>query len=155
MVDTLSCGGSGSNPVRVRVSSCAPLLTTLHARQMGLPTLTLLKDKHGETMPIVGHKRLLEITDKLLQCAGASSDESEIIARHVIGANLAGHDSHGIIQIPTYIDRVKRGHIIPGAPFDIVQETPSTTVADGHWGFGYVVSEHVMRMTIELSLIHI
>ena len=116
---------------------------------MGLPILTLLKDKHGETMPIVGHKRLLEITDKLLQCAGASSDESEIIARHVIGANLAGHDSHGIIQIPTYIDRVKRGHIIPGAPFDIVQETPSTTVADGHWGFGYVVSEHVMRMTIE------
>jgi len=25
------------------------------------------------------------------------------------------HDSHGIIAIPTYIDRIKAGHIVPGA----------------------------------------
>ncbi len=100
-------------------------------------------------MPTVVHDRLQTIADRLLQCAGAAPEESETISRHVVGANLAGHDSHGIIQIPTYIDRVKRGHIVPGAPFDIVQETPSTTVADGHWGFGYVVSERVMRLTID------
>ena len=80
---------------------------------------------------------------------GASDEEAEIISRHSIGANLAGHDSHGIIQIPTYIDRAKRGHIVPGAPFEIVRDTPTTTVVDGHWGFGYVVSERLMKMTIE------
>ena len=79
-------------------------------------------------MPTIAHDRLQTIADRLLECSGASSEEAEIIARHVIGANLAGHDSHGIIQIPTYIDRVKRGHIIPGAPFDIVQETASVIV---------------------------
>ena len=36
-----------------------------------------------------------------------------------IDANLAGHDSHGIIQIPTYIDRIQVGHIVPGAPWTI------------------------------------
>ena len=51
--------------------------------------------------------------------------------------------------MPTYIDRIKRGHIVPGAPFDIVNETPSTLVADGHWGFGYVVSERAMGLLIE------
>ena len=35
--------------------------------------------------------------------------------RHSVDANLAGHDSHGIIQIPTYIDRMQVGHIVPGA----------------------------------------
>ena len=35
------------------------------------------------------------------------------IARYNIGANLVGHDSHGIILIPTYIDRIKVGHIVP------------------------------------------
>ena len=85
-------------------------------------------------MPTVSHDRLHTIADRLLQCAGASSEEAGVIARHITGANLAGHDSHGIIQVPTYIDRIKRGHIVPGAPFDIVNETPSTLVADGHWG---------------------
>jgi uncharacterized oxidoreductase len=67
----------------------------------------------------------------------------------VVNANLAGHDSHGVIQIPTYIERIKVGHIVPGAPWKIVEESPTTTVVDGHWGFGYVVNERAMRLTIE------
>src|SRR5689334_3278453 len=69
--------------------------------------------------------------------------------RHCIDANLAGHDSHGIIQIPTYIDRIQVGHIVPGAPWTIVQESPTTTVIDGHWGFGYTVTERAMQLTID------
>ena len=69
--------------------------------------------------------------------------------RHSVDANLAGHDSHGIIQIPTYIDRMQVGHIVPGAPWKIVQESPATTVVDGFWGFGYVVSERAMQLTID------
>ena len=52
----------------------------------------------------------------------------------MISANLAGHDSHGIIQIPTYIERVLKGDIIPGAKWEIINESPTTTVVDGHWG---------------------
>ena len=100
-------------------------------------------------MPTVQSDRLTHIAAQLLKGCGASDEEAEIISRHSIGANLAGHDSHGIIQIPTYIDRAKRGHIVPGAPFEIIKDTPTTTVVDGHWGFGYVVSERLMKMTIE------
>ena len=100
-------------------------------------------------MPTIPADRLTHIAAELLVGSGASPEEAEIISRHSIGANLAGHDSHGIIQIPTYIDRVRRGHIVPGAEFEIVKDTPTTTVVDGHWGFGYVVSERLMNMTIE------
>src|SRR5437667_215560 len=78
-----------------------------------------------------------------------SPTTAESVMRHSIEANLAGHDSHGIIQIPTYVDRMTVGHIVPGAPWTIVHESPTTTVVDGHWGFGYVVSEKAMRLTIE------
>ena len=57
--------------------------------------------------------------------------------------------SHGIILIPTYIDRIKVGHIVPGAPWNITQETPTSTVIDGNWGFGYVVTDRAMRYTID------
>lgn len=100
-------------------------------------------------MPTVQANRLQTIAAELLKGAGASAEEAAIISRHSIGANLAGHDSHGIILIPTYIDRIKRGHIVPGAPYEVIQETPNSTVVDGHWGFGYVISERVMRTTID------
>ena len=41
-------------------------------------------------------------------------------------------------MVPNYIERIKVGHIAPGGN-DLVQESPTTTVIDGHWGFGYVV----------------
>jgi uncharacterized oxidoreductase len=71
------------------------------------------------------------------------------VARGCTEANLAGHDSHGIQLIPSYLERIKVGHIVPGAPWMIVQETTTTTVVDGHWGFGFVVNERAMKCTIE------
>ena len=100
-------------------------------------------------MPTVKADRLTLIADALLRGAGTPPEEAETVARHVIGANLAGHDSHGIIQIPTYIDRVDKGHIVPGAEWKIIQESTTTTVVDGHWGFGYVANEQAMKYTIE------
>ena len=100
-------------------------------------------------MPTVAADRLRTIATELLKGAGPRAEEAAIVSRHSIGANLAGHDSHGIILIPTYIERVKRGHIVPGAPYEVVQETATSTVVDGHWGFGYVVSERLMRETID------
>jgi len=100
-------------------------------------------------MPKISAERLGEIGRALFVAAGTPPEEAEIVMRHVINANLAGHDSHGVIQIPTYVERIKVGHIVPGAPWKIVQESSTTTVVDGHWGFGYVVNERAMRLTIE------
>src|SRR5215510_16147657 len=100
-------------------------------------------------MPKIPAERLGEIGRALFVAAGTPPEEAEIVMRHVVAANLAGHDSHGVIQVPTYIERIKLGHIVPGAPWKIVQETPNTTVVDGHWGFGYVVNERAMQLTID------
>src|SRR6516165_3489972 len=100
-------------------------------------------------MPKIPAERLGEIGRALFVAAGTPQEEAETVMRHVVAANLAGHDSHGVIQIPTYIERIKAGHIVPGAPSTIVRESPTTTVVDGHWGFGYVASERAMRLTID------
>jgi LDH2 family malate/lactate/ureidoglycolate dehydrogenase len=100
-------------------------------------------------MPKIPAERLSEIGRALFIAAGTPPEEAETVMRHVVAANLAGHDSHGIIQVPTYIERIKVGHIVPGAPWEIIRESPTTTVVDGHWGFGYVVNERAMRLTIE------
>src|ERR1044071_2872169 len=98
-------------------------------------------------MPKIKAERLEEIGRALFEAAGAPAAEAALVMRHIVGANLVGHDSHGVIQIPTYIDRIKAGHIVPGAPWQIVKESPTTTVVEGHWGF--VANERAMRLTIE------
>jgi LDH2 family malate/lactate/ureidoglycolate dehydrogenase len=100
-------------------------------------------------MPRVPADRLERMGVALLVAAGASAEEAKAVAKGCVDANLAGHDSHGVIAIPTYIDRVKAGHIIPGAPWSIVQETATTTVIDGHWGFGFHVNAKAMQLTID------
>lgn len=100
-------------------------------------------------MPAVAAPELEDLAARLLRAAGASEDEAATVARHCVAANLAGHDSHGVILIPTYVDRIAKGHIVPGAPFEVVRESAATAVVDGHFGFGFVVSERAMRMTID------
>src|SRR3954467_3826351 len=100
-------------------------------------------------MPKIKAERLEEIGRALFEAAGTPREEAALVMHHIVGANLVGHDSHGVIQIPTYIDRIKAGHIVPGAPWVIVKESPTTTVVAGNWGFGYVANERAMRLTIE------
>jgi len=100
-------------------------------------------------MPIVQADRLTRIGTALLKAAGATDEEAQAVAVGCVNANLAGHDSHGIIAVPTYIDRIKAGHIVPGAKWTIEQESPTTTVIDGHWGFGFHVNAKAMALTIE------
>ena len=100
-------------------------------------------------MPTITSSVLEALAKDLMHAAGASETEAAVIARHLIEANLAGHDSHGVINISVYIDLMKKGHMIPGAEFEILEESATTTVIDGHWGYGFSTSERAMEMTIE------
>ena len=100
-------------------------------------------------MPIVDASRLQRICRDVLLKMGASSEEAEAVAEHQIGANLAGHDSHGIILLATYVDRIRQGHIVPGAKPEIVRETSTTAHIDGHWGFGQVVQTKATQLAID------
>ncbi|KRR09006.1 Ldh family oxidoreductase [Bradyrhizobium valentinum] len=98
---------------------------------------------------LVNGDRLARICAALLQAAGASEDEAKAVADGCVNANLAGHDSHGVLAVPAYIDLIKAGHIVPRAAWTIVQESPTTTVIDGGWGFGFHVTAKAMALTIE------
>lgn len=111
------------------------------------PALRRLRKKGR--FPVVKADRLIHICGALLQAAGASESEAQAVAIGCVNANLTGHDSHGVIAIPTYIDWIKAGDIVPGAQWTIVQESPTTAVIDGHWGFGFHVNAQAMALTIE------
>lgn len=100
-------------------------------------------------MPVFTPEFLHNVAYHIYRAKGTPAEEAEVVATHQVKANLVGHDSHGVIHIPEYCERIDKGHIVPGAPFVIENDTPTTAVINGNWGFGFVVTEKATRMVIE------
>ena len=60
-------------------------------------------------MPTKSPETLTRLVEATFTKLGASPADSATVARHMVGANLAGHDSHGVILLPTYVDRARKG----------------------------------------------
>ena len=75
----------------------------------------------------------------MFAAAGTSQEEGERIAHHLIGANLAGHDSHGVIRVPRYIFWLQNGSVVAGRTLEVVKESASHAVVDGGFGFGQTI----------------
>jgi len=91
----------------------------------------------------------VDLGSRLLDAAGSPPDESRYVAEVLVRANLAGHDSHGIIRLPQYLDNIRAGGLKPGAPITVVRETRATAVLDGHRGWGPVIARRAMELAIE------
>ena len=100
-------------------------------------------------MPILKADQLRKIGTEIFRAAGVPEDEAKLVSDLLVKANLAGHDSHGVIRIPPYVKRVQKGEIVPGAQLKIVRETPSAALLNGNWGFGQVIGVKAMKLAIE------
>ncbi len=75
----------------------------------------------------------------IFQAAGCAAEEAGRIAHYLLSANLAGHDSHGVIRAPRYVQWLGEGRVRAGQTLTIVAEGPTHAVADGNLGFGQTI----------------
>ena len=64
-------------------------------------------------MIVVDPESLKETIATVLRAAGADERNVAIVAEHLKGAELCGVQTHGIFQIPHYIDEIARKELIP------------------------------------------
>lgn len=102
-------------------------------------------------MPTLTSERLTDLLERIYVAVGVSAGSAAIVARHQVGANLVGHDSHGVIRTPDYVRLIERGDIVPDAPFEVEQRSPGTAVIDANWNLGFVVTERAMELACELA----
>jgi uncharacterized oxidoreductase len=100
-------------------------------------------------MPTLTTQKIEEIAFHVFRAAGAPEEHARIVAQHLRDANLAGHDSHGLLRVLQYTSQIKSGVIVPDARPEVVRETASTAQVDGHRAFGQVVATFATRLAIE------
>jgi LDH2 family malate/lactate/ureidoglycolate dehydrogenase len=72
-----------------------------------------------------------------------------VVAGILVNANLAGHDSHGVLRIPEYLRLVERGTVRVDAEPTVLEETASTLLLDGNDNFGHYTARLAMARAIE------
>ena len=81
---------------------------------------------------------------------GVPRKDAEICADVLLEADKRGVESHGCNRFkPIYLDRLKAGIQNPITNIEIIKETPTTAVIDGHNGMGQVIGYKSMTMAIE------
>ncbi len=85
---------------------------------------------------------------------GSSETEQSLVADQLVGANLAGHDSHGIGMLPAYVAGALRGELTVNSHPTIVQDLGVLSVLDGNMGFGQVNGYEAMEHAIERARTH-
>jgi len=89
------------------------------------------------------------ITDAFVG-VGVPREEAAICTDVLLESDRRGIESHGCNRFkPIYIDRIWAGIQQPTTFFEIVKETPTTAVVDGHDGMGQVIGHKAMTMAIE------
>ena len=81
---------------------------------------------------------------------GVPADDAEIVTDVLLESDRRGIESHGCNRFkPVYIDRINAGIQFPVTNFEILKETETTAVVDGHHGMGQVIGYKAMSMAIE------
>ncbi len=102
-------------------------------------------------MPTFAVEELTDFAARLLTAGGVGRDEATLIAKSLVGANLRGHDSHGVMRIPSYLDTCIKGNVVPGAPLTAIRESPTSFVGDAHWGFGQTQAQRLTNKLIPMA----
>jgi LDH2 family malate/lactate/ureidoglycolate dehydrogenase len=100
-------------------------------------------------MPLVAPDELRSMSRDIFVAAGVPAESAAQVAASLVDANLAGHDSHGVIRVSSYVEAVQHGRIVATATPEVVHQTASTAVVDGHWAFGQLTARCAMQVAID------
>jgi LDH2 family malate/lactate/ureidoglycolate dehydrogenase/glyoxylase-like metal-dependent hydrolase (beta-lactamase superfamily II) len=83
---------------------------------------------------------------ELVGALGARGGDAERVAAALVDADLCGHRSHGVRQLPYYAGQAQAGEIDVRAELETVLDASGLLVLDGHRGFGQVIAAEACEM---------
>ena len=85
----------------------------------------------------------------VFEAVGTPPDEARICADVLIASDLRGIESHGVSRLKYYYDRIRAGVQFVDTAVEVVKETETTALIDGHHGMGHIIAYRAMRLAID------
>jgi hydroxycarboxylate dehydrogenase B len=90
----------------------------------------------------------------VLAAAGCDPPEAGRIATDLVEANLTGHDSHGVVRVPRYLDWLRAGFVRAGQRATVVTDGGAFALLDGQRGFGQTVAADAVALGVRRARAH-
>jgi LDH2 family malate/lactate/ureidoglycolate dehydrogenase len=102
------------------------------------------QDRPEATAPISA-RRLSELATAVLAAVGVPDADARLVADSLVTADLWGHQSHGVLRLSWYVNRIRAGVMRAVTAPETVSDTGPLAVIDGHDGVGQVLAAHAAR----------
>ncbi len=86
---------------------------------------------------------------RILLAAGALDNEASAVAHSLVESDLRGHESHGVLRLPSYVEKLHCGDVRPGAVLEVAKQSPTAIVCEGNWGFGQVQMHRLLLKALD------
>jgi LDH2 family malate/lactate/ureidoglycolate dehydrogenase len=98
---------------------------------------------------LVSERDLVDFGIAVLVKVDVPARDAREIMENLIEADLRDVESHGIVRLPIYVERLAAKANNPRPNIRIVRETPTTAVVDGDNGMGQIVGLRAMQIAID------
>jgi len=85
----------------------------------------------------------------VFQELGVPQEDARICTDVLIASDLRGIESHGVARLKYYYDRIQAGVQFTTTEMEMVKETETTALVDGHHGMGHVIAYRAMRIAMD------
>ena len=92
--------------------------------------------------------QLRRVTSAIIKAGGSVQAEADLVADHLVLANLFGHDSHGVGMVPAYVRHRLAGLVVPNTRAKVVKDDGGLLMFDGGRGYGRCVAGEAMAAAI-------
>ncbi len=82
---------------------------------------------------------------------GVPAGDAGMVADSLLRADLRGIHTHGVVRLPSYVDRLQAGLVVPRPELRIEQPTLWSRVVDGGNGLGAVVATSAMQAALDAA----
>jgi L-2-hydroxycarboxylate dehydrogenase (NAD+) len=92
---------------------------------------------------------LQRFVEHVFAALGTPPEDARICAEVLVASDRRGIESHGVGRLKVYYERIRAGVQKVETEVEIVHETKTTALVDGHHGMGAVIAQRSMRLAMD------
>jgi LDH2 family malate/lactate/ureidoglycolate dehydrogenase len=104
--------------------------------------------------PYIDAARLVEFGAAVYAGAGVPEADARLLADTLVQADLWGHQSHGVLRLGWYLERIRNGVMKPVTQPEFAVDAGAVALIDGHDGVGQVLTEFAAKDAIRRAKAH-
>jgi LDH2 family malate/lactate/ureidoglycolate dehydrogenase len=110
--------------------------------------------KHVNESVLFGSELLLDFCSSILVKAGLSAEDADIVADTLIFGDLRGVKSHGIVRLPTYVEKIEKGIVSLEGPLEYEKDFGAISLLNANNVFGQIAGYKAMKKAMDIARLY-